>query len=37
MSEARKLELVFLWHMHQPDYRDHATGEFAGRGPICMR
>jgi len=28
MSEARKLELVFLWHMHQPDYRDHATGEF---------
>lgn len=28
MSEARKLELIFLWHMHQPDYRDHATGEF---------
>ena len=28
MSEPRKLELVFLWHMHQPDYRDHATGEF---------
>lgn len=24
----RKLELVFLWHMHQPDYRDHASGEF---------
>lgn len=22
------LELVFLWHMHQPDYRDHARGEF---------
>ncbi|MCZ7653412.1 MAG: hypothetical protein M5R42_02725 [Rhodocyclaceae bacterium] len=22
------MELVFLWHMHQPDYRDHATGEF---------
>ncbi|MBA3903917.1 MAG: glycoside hydrolase [Rhodocyclaceae bacterium] len=29
MSEAkRKLDLVLLWHMHQPDYRDHATGEF---------
>ncbi len=29
MSETnRQLELVFLWHMHQPDYRDHATGEF---------
>jgi len=28
MSEAKKLELAFLWHMHQPDYRDHATGEF---------
>jgi alpha-amylase/alpha-mannosidase (GH57 family) len=28
MNEARKLDLVFLWHMHQPDYRDHATGEF---------
>ncbi|MCC6658867.1 MAG: glycoside hydrolase [Rhodocyclaceae bacterium] len=28
MSEPRKLELAFLWHMHQPDYRDHATGEF---------
>jgi alpha-amylase/alpha-mannosidase (GH57 family) len=21
------LELVILWHMHQPDYRDHVTGE----------
>lgn len=20
--------LALLWHMHQPDYRDHATGEF---------
>ncbi len=28
MDAQRKLELVFLWHMHQPDYRDHATGEF---------
>jgi alpha-amylase/alpha-mannosidase (GH57 family) len=24
----RKLDLVFLWHMHQPDYRDRITGEF---------
>ena len=23
----KRLDLVFLWHMHQPDYRDHATGE----------
>lgn len=22
------LNLVLLWHMHQPDYRDHETGEF---------
>ena len=22
------LNLVFLWHMHQPDYRDHRDGEF---------
>jgi alpha-amylase/alpha-mannosidase (GH57 family) len=28
MDAQRKVELVFLWHMHQPDYRDHATGEF---------
>jgi alpha-amylase/alpha-mannosidase (GH57 family) len=25
---APVLDLVFLWHMHQPDYRDHSTGEF---------
>src|SRR5512146_1973630 len=25
---TRPLDLVLLWHMHQPDYRDHATGEF---------
>lgn len=24
----RPLDLVFVWHMHQPDYRDSATGEF---------
>ena len=21
-------DLVLCWHMHQPDYRDHASGEF---------
>jgi alpha-amylase/alpha-mannosidase (GH57 family) len=26
---AARLDLVFLWHMHQPDYRDRASGEFA--------
>ena len=27
----KKLDLVFLWHMHQPDYRDHgATAVGAG-------
>jgi alpha-amylase/alpha-mannosidase (GH57 family) len=25
---APRLDLVFLWHMHQPDYRDHANGGF---------
>jgi alpha-amylase/alpha-mannosidase (GH57 family) len=24
----RRLDLVFLWHMHQPDYRDHVSGEY---------
>lgn len=24
------LDLVFLWHMHQPDYRDHGAGKNAG-------
>jgi len=28
MDTQRRVELAFLWHMHQPDYRDHATGEF---------
>ena len=23
----RRLDLVLLWHMHQPDYRDHLGGE----------
>ena len=22
------VDLVFLWHMHQPDYRDYASGDF---------
>ena len=26
---AARLDLIFLWHMHQPDYRDHASGAFA--------
>lgn len=25
---ATRLDLVFLWHMHQPDYRDRETGQF---------
>ncbi len=25
---APNLDLIFLWHMHQPDFRHHATGEF---------
>ncbi len=25
---TRKLDLVLMWHMHQPDYRDYATGEY---------
>jgi alpha-amylase/alpha-mannosidase (GH57 family) len=28
MSEPRHLDLVLLWHMHQPDFRDQASGEF---------
>ena len=24
----RKLDLIFCWHMHQPDYRNYQTGEF---------
>ncbi|MFM9884352.1 MAG: hypothetical protein ACKVQT_15105 [Burkholderiales bacterium] len=27
MNHPSSLDLVFLWHMHQPDYRDHVTGE----------
>src|SRR5688572_26597427 len=25
---THKLDLVLMWHMHQPDYRDYQTGEF---------
>jgi len=28
MPHKRRLDLVFLWHMHQPDYRDHVSGEY---------
>jgi alpha-amylase/alpha-mannosidase (GH57 family) len=28
MSGEKKLDLVLLWHMHQPDFRDPASGEF---------
>ena len=28
MSETRPLDLVLVWHMHQPDYRNYATGQF---------
>jgi len=24
----KSTNIVFLWHMHQPDYRDYATGDF---------
>ena len=25
---SKHVDLVFLWHMHQPDYRDYASGDF---------
>ena len=28
MSQPRPVDLVLVWHMHQPDYRDQASGEF---------
>jgi alpha-amylase/alpha-mannosidase (GH57 family) len=28
MSHVKKLNLILCWHMHQPDYRNYATGEF---------
>ena len=27
-ATARKMKVVFCWHMHQPDYRDLVTGEY---------
>ena len=24
----KSVDLVFLWHMHQPDYRDYSNGDF---------
>ena len=29
MTEPKRLDLILCWHMHQPDYRDHTSGEFA--------
>jgi alpha-amylase/alpha-mannosidase (GH57 family) len=28
MSERTQLDLILLWHMHQPEFRDHTSGEF---------
>jgi len=28
MNDGRGLDLILVWHMHQPDYRDYATGKF---------
>jgi alpha-amylase/alpha-mannosidase (GH57 family) len=28
MSDTKKLNLILCWHMHQPDYRNYASGEF---------
>ncbi len=28
MNKAPCVDLVLVWHMHQPDYRDQASGEF---------
>lgn len=25
---TKSLDLIFLWHMHQPDYRDYTSGDF---------
>ena len=29
----KQLDLVFLWHMHQPDYRDHGAPEVPAGTP----
>ncbi len=28
MEHPRQVNLVMCWHMHQPDYRDHLSGDF---------
>jgi alpha-amylase/alpha-mannosidase (GH57 family) len=28
MTAPARVDLVLLWHMHQPDYRNHRSGEF---------
>ncbi|MGM0952324.1 MAG: glycoside hydrolase [Pseudomonadota bacterium] len=28
MASESRIPVVFCWHMHQPDYRDHSTGEY---------
>jgi alpha-amylase/alpha-mannosidase (GH57 family) len=28
MAQPARLDLVLLWHMHQPDYRNYRTGQF---------
>ena len=40
MVNPGKTKVVFLWHMHQPDYRDIVTGEYYfidGYGRPCVR
>ena len=31
------LELVLMWHMHQPEYRDYASREFRRQLWRCWR
>lgn len=28
LAAKKKVDLIFLWHMHQPDYRDYSSGDF---------
>jgi alpha-amylase/alpha-mannosidase (GH57 family) len=32
----KTLDLVFLWHMHQPDYRDHGAAAIVPAGTQCV-
>jgi alpha-amylase/alpha-mannosidase (GH57 family) len=27
-DSSRPLNVILAWHMHQPDYRDYASGDF---------